>query len=1030
MIHTNAALRRPVTTIMLFVALVVVGLISARLLPLEQFPDVSWPGMGISIPYPGSTPEEIEQLITKPVEEALSTLGSIKRIQSTSSDNQAEFFIQFDMDADIDATAFEVRTKVDSIRGQLPAGADRILMFSGGASDEPILTVRISAAQDLSDSYDLLERVLKKPVQRIDGVARVELAGTEPKEIRVLVDAARVAAHHVDLAQLLAQLQKSNFAVSAGEITERGQRFNVRPIGEFHTLDDVRDLVIQGNLRLSDVADVAYLAPERTIGRHLDRRPSVGFDVFKTSKANTVDVVREALKVIDAARELPQMQGVSVFVIANQADAIQTSLKDLRNAGLLGALFGFIVLMIFLRDVPTTLIVSLAVPVSLIITLGALYFLGMSINVMTMMGMLLAVGILVDNAVVVTESIFRHRQLDPEHPLEATLTGVREVGVAVLAGTAATVIVFVPIIFGERSMVTVFLSHVAVPIVVAMITSLFVAQTIVPMLASRFPPPPPIAGNRWLTGLQRGYERGLRWVLRHPRWTGAIAVAALFSGAIPVAAGLVKVDPFPQGTSRQIVLDYHMDGTYPLDRVEAAVNVVEDYLYANREKFEIENVYSRFDTQSANSVLILTPKEKQKMRARDIMDVVQKDMPEIIIGKPSFKFDDQSSGRGFSLELTGESTELLADLSVDVARVVNSVQGLESVHSEARSGQEEVQIIVDRDRATQLGLGTSDIAMAVAIAMRGENLREFRGAERDINMRLVFRPSDKQTVDDLASLPLYLPDGERITLGSVAHFQVTQGARDIQRINKMTSVVVTGNLKKDATLDEVSDRVKKVMDAYPLPPGYGWHLGRGSEENDDTAATMNRNLLLAVAMIYLVISAMFESAILPIAVLSSILFAFVGVFWFLGLTGTPMTLMSMIGLLVLVGVVVNAGIVLVSHINNLRASGMSREDAIIQAGHDRLRPILMTTFTTLLGLMPLALAEDAQVSVGGAGFGLSWYPLARTVIGGLAFSAAVSLFFVPAFYVSLDKFIDWRRRIRDAARARVALRRPAGESTQ
>jgi HAE1 family hydrophobic/amphiphilic exporter-1 len=497
-----------------------------------------------------------------------------------------------------------------------------------------------------------------------------------------------------------------------------------------------------------------------------------------------------------------------------------------------------------------------------------------------------------------------------------------------------------------------------------------------------------------------------------------------------MAAGLVKVDPFPQGTSRQIVLDYHMDGTYPLDRVEAAVNVVEDYLYANREKFEIENVYSRYDTQSANSVLILTPKEKQKMRARDIMDVVQKDMPEIIIGKPSFKFDDQNSGRGFSLELTGESTELLADLSVDVARVVNSVEGLESVHSEARSGQDEVQIIVERDRATQLGLGTSDIAMAVAIAMRGENLREFRGAERDINMRLVFRPSDKQTVDDLASLPLYLPNGERITLGSVAHFQVTQGARDIQRINKMTSVVVTGNLKKDATLDEVSDRVKKVMDAYPLPPGYGWHLGRGSEENDDTAATMNRNLLLAVAMIYLVISAMFESAILPIAVLSSILFAFVGVFWFLGLTGTPMTLMSMIGLLVLVGVVVNAGIVLVSHINNLRASGMSREDAIVQAGHDRLRPILMTTFTTLLGLMPLALAEDAQVSVGGAGFGLSWYPLARTVIGGLAFSAAVSLFFVPAFYVSLDKFIDWRRRIREAARARAAPRQPAGESAQ
>jgi HAE1 family hydrophobic/amphiphilic exporter-1 len=1021
MIHTNAALHRPVTTVMLFVALVVIGLIASRLLPLEQLPDVSYPGMGISIPYPGSTPEEVEQLITRPVEEALSTLGSIEQVRSTSSENQADFQIQFAMNADVDATAFEVRTKVDSIRSQLPAGADRILMFSGGTSDEPILVVRISAAEDLSDSYDLLERVLKKPMQRIDGVARVELAGTQPKEIRILIDAGRIAAHHIDIAQLLALLQKSNFSVSAGEITERGQRFNVRPIGEFRTLDDIRNLVIQGDVRLGDVAEVASLAPERTIGRHLDRRPAVGLDVFKSSKANTVEVVKRALAVIEEARKLPQMQGISVFVIGDQADAIQTSLKDLRNAGLIGAVLGLFVLILFLRDLPTTLIVSLAVPVSLTITLGALYFFGMSINVMTMMGMLLAVGILVDNAVVVTESIFRHRQLDPLHPHAATLAGVREVGVAVLAGTASTIIVFVPIIFGERNMLTVFLSHVAVPIVVAMLTSLFVAQTIVPLLTSRFPPPPPVAATAWLGRLQGSYERGLRWILRHPRWTGAIALLVLVSGAVPMMLGLVKVDPFPQGTSRTFVLDYHMDGTYPLERVEAAVNVIEDYLYKNREKFEIDNVYSRYDNSSANSVLILTPKDKQKRETTDIMEQVQKDMPEIIIGKPSFKFDSEDSGRGFSLQISGENTDVLNDISFDVARVLKSVEGLEAVHSEARSGQDEVQIIVDRDRATRLGLGTADVATAVAIAMRGENLHEFRSAERDVNMKLVFRPSDKQSIDDLASLPLFLPNGERVTLGSVARFHIEQGPRDIQRIDKLTSVVIAGNLKKGATLDEVGKRVTKIMDAYPLPPGYTAKLGRGSEENDDTAATMRNNLLLAIAMIYLVISAMFESAILPLAVLSSILFAFVGVFWFLGLTGTPMTLMAMIGLLVLVGVVVNAGIVLVAHINNLRASGMSRDDAIIQGGRDRLRPILMTTFTTLLGLAPLALFKDAQVSVGGAGFGLAWYPLARTVIGGLAFSAAVSLFLVPALYVTLDKFIDWRQRIRESARARAAV---------
>lgn len=1013
--HTDLALRRPVTTLMVFLALTLIGLIATRLLPLEQFPDIAFPGMQVTIPYAGSTPEEIEELITRPVEEALSTLSGIKELRSTSRDNEAELQIQFDWGTDIDAASFEVRAKLDSVRSQLPQGADRMLIFAGSFGDQPVIKIRIAANQDLSDAYDALERHLKRPLERIDGVARVELAGVEPREVRILVDAGRVAAHGVDVRSLRSLLERSNFSVSAGEITERGQRMNVRPIGEFRSVDDVRNLLVQANVRLADIAEVELLAPELTVGRHLNHRPAVGLEVYKTTQANIVDVVERALGVIEHARELPQMQGIELIYFDNQAESIVSSLKELRTAGLIGAALGFIVLYLFLRDWPTTLIVALAVPFSLVITLSAMYFLDLSINILSMMGMMLAVGMLVDNAVVVTESIFRHRQLARDRPLEATLIGVREVGVAVLAGTASSIAVFLPLLFGERVEVTVFLAHVAIPIVVAMIASLIVAQTIVPMLTARFPAPPPIAAGTLLARLQDIYARTLGWALHHKWKTAGTIVLVLASAAIPIS--LVKSDMFPQGVGRNLYIPYHIDGTYPLERVEAAVSTLEAYLEQNRSRFGIETIYSFFRPEQAGTFISLVASDRGTLETRAVMEAITREMPEIIIGKPSFQFDQQA-GEGFSMQLSGDSTEQLAELSFELARQLRAIEGLDSVRSEARDGEEEVQVIVDRQRAAQLGLTTQDVAATVAAAMRGDRLKEFRGAEREVDMRLTFRESDRQSLEDLARLPLTLPSGERSTLGAVADFRQVRGAREIRHVNRLTTVVISGNLARGATLDDVKQRVEPLMEQFALPAGYTWKFGRGIETDDRTQQIMLQAILLGVAVIFLVMAALFESALHPLSILTSILFAVVGMYWFFLATGTVMTFMSMVGLMILVGVVVNIGIVLVAHIINLRAAGLSRDEAIIQAGRDRLRPILMTTLTTLLAMTPLALG-DAQVGGDGAGGGGPAYsPMARAIIGGLAFSSVLSLFAVPAFYEWFDDLNQWRQRIMSAARAR------------
>jgi HAE1 family hydrophobic/amphiphilic exporter-1 len=1009
MLHTRVALARPVTTVMATLAILAVGIISTHLLRLEAMPDISFPGMQIVVPYAGSTPEEMEQLVVRPIEEALATLSGIEEIRASAQSDQATFTVLFDWERDPDAAAFDVRTKLDSIRPQLPEGADRLLMFAFSSGDQPVAVIRIASDRDLTDQYETLEKYLQRPMERIEGVARVELEGVQPREVRILVDPTRLATYNVDVRVLRKALAQANFSVSAGEITEHDSRFTVRPIGEFGSIEDVGNLLIAPNVRLADIAAVEMVAPELTVGRRMDGKPAVGLDVFKATQANVVDVADRVLEAVDNARALPQFQGIQILIVGNQADSIRGSLSELRKAGLIGAVLSFFMLLFFLRHLPTTLIVSLAVPASLLVTLAAMYFMGFTLNILTMMGMLLAIGMLVDNSVVITESIFRHRQLHPGKPLESTLAGVKEVGVATLAGTCSMIIVFLPLVFGERNEMSIFLVHVAVPIVVAMLASLVIAQTLLPMLAARMSPPPPVQDGSWFARLQDRYEAALNWALTHRKWMALVTLLIVLSPVPLFMLKLTKVDPFPQEASRVLMLNYHIEGSHPMERVEQAVKRVEAFIEWNKERFDVDTYYSYWQNDQASTRLYLTDKEVARVPPAQVMEMISKEVPEIIIGKPSFTFDEGMGGAtSFGVQLSGESTERLAEISREVAHRLSAVEGLEAVRTAAGTGEQEVQVVVNRDRASQLGLTTQDIALTIAGAMRGDRLPELRTSERELTMRLAFRESDRQSVEDLARLPVMLPDGSRTELGAVAEFFVGPSDREIQRVNRLTTVMINANLTKGTTMDEARKRVEPIMESYPLPAGYTWKFGRGFEQNDKAFQTMGQNMLLAVVLIFLVMASLFESALYPLSIITSIVFAIVGSIWFLTLTGTTITMMAMIGFMVLMGVVVNIGIVLIAHVIDLRNGGLPRHEAILQAGRDRLRPIMMTTLTTLLGMLPLAIG-DAQV--GGGGEGPAYHPLARAVMGGLMFSAVVSLIIVPLFYVWFDDLNLWRKRV-------------------
>ena len=995
--HTELALRRPVTTVVVFVALSLVGLIASRLLPLEKFPDIEFPGIFVQIPYEGSSPEEIERLITRPVEEALATLSGVERMSSTSTENEAQIFLEFDWDQNMGAKGIEARSKVDGIRHQ------------------PVLQLRISSERDLSDSYDLLDRLLKRRLERIDGVSRVELHGVDPREIRILLNADMIAAYGIEVTALRDLLTRSNFAVNAGRLTAGDQRLSVRPRGEFGSIEEIRNLVVSADgLRLGDIAQIDLRTPERNYGRHLDRDYAIGVQVNKTTGSNLVDVTDRVIAEVEEVSKLPQMAGINIFPLDNAGDSVRKSLSDLLNAGLLGGLLAVVVLYLFLRQLSTTLIVISSVPFSLLITLGALYFAGLSLNILSMMGLMLAIGMLVDNAVVVTESIFRHRAMDKERPFNATLSGVREVGLAVIAGTATTIIVFAPIIVGTKNDIMVFLTHVAVTIIVALLASLLIAQTLVPMLAARIRLPKQPKSGALIPRLTRTYTRILRWIIAHPWWTGLCIVLTCLVGVLPLMLQLVKFDMFPQDVGRRLYMPYHIEGQHPVERVEAAVERIEEYLFSRQEEFNIRSVYSYFDQGQAQSTLLLTEEEDATLTTTEVIERIEADMPTLAIGKPTFQFDQQGGGDGFAVQISGDSTELLNDIGIEVARALSSIEGLKDVRSDAESGESEIRITVDRDRAANVGLTASDVAQTIAIAMRGENLREFRGESGEIEVRLAFRENDKQSIEQLANLPLFTPDGDRINLGSVASLHVGRSPATIKRTDRQTAVILSGNLEEDFSADDIRPDVKNLMDQIELPPGYSWKEGRGFERTDETQAMMVTNIVLGIACIFLVMAALFESLLLPFSIiLGSILFSIFGVFLFFAATGTTFSFMAMIGIMILIGVVVNNGIVLVDHVNNLRGDGLSRSEAIVEAGRDRLRPILMTVATTIVGLTPLALGTT---QIGGDG--PPYYPMARAIIGGLAFSTVVSLFVVPALYIYFDKLAAWGRKVMRTARRR------------
>ena len=990
------ALRRPVTIGMISLALLILGLISSKLLPLERFPGIDIPELYVRIPYPDATPLEIETMITRPVEEALATISGIQRLTAASLESQAEINVQFKWNENITAKSVEAREKIDAIRNTLPSDLERIFIYQFNTNDLPIFSLRVSSERDLSNAFDLLERNLKQPLERVAGVSRVELYGVQKKQISIRVDQNLMTSLKIDSNQLASALSAANFSLTAGEIKTSWETVTVNPIGEYKNLQDIKNLYVAKGIQLRDIATVRYETPKAIEGRHLDRTFAVGFSIYRESASNLVDVSNRVKKVIEEANNNPAFNGINLFVMEDEAKSVTTSLRDLLNAGLIGAILSFAVLYAFLRHFPTTLIVVLSVPFSICITLGFMFFFGYTINILSLMGLMLAIGMLVDNAVVVTESISLERSRYQD-PLKASTIGVNKVSLAMIAGTLTTAIVFLPNIIGKKISVTIFLEHVAIAICVSLIASLIIAQTLIPLLVSRLPKlkssDEPNAKPK-KTGGHALYKKLLQWCLDHQKTTAVIAILILASTAIPF--NMVSNDEDNNDNPSQIWLNYNVQGNYTLEEVEKTVNKMESYLYDNQDKFHLKSVYSYYTSGEAISGLTLN--DELPIGIKALKELIKQDMPVFVRAQPTFRWSD-SNGGGVQLTLLGQSSETLLTIANRLTPIFNNLDGLTDVRPDIDSNQREVQIKIDRQKAFRFGITANEMSNIVSMALRGTNLRSFRnGSNGEINIQLLFDEELQHSLQKLRHLPIKQFENQSVTLDMIADIKIKERLGEIRRYYRQTALAIRGSLQEGVTLEEAQEKIEKVMEHIELPIGYELKFDGSFRNQREAETTMLINMALALCMIYIVMAALFESLILPTAVITSLIYSFTGVFWAFLITGTPISVMGMIGMLVLMGIVVNNGIVLVDRINQLIREGLTVTEAILQGSQNRLRPILMTVLTTVLGLIPLAIGDT---KLGGDGPGYA--PMAIAIIGGLVFSTLTSLFLVPMAYLMLLK---------------------------
>ncbi|KIG16169.1 RND multidrug efflux transporter [Enhygromyxa salina] len=1021
----RTALTRPITMLMVFASVLVLGVIAVLNIPLELIPSgASAPFLSVEIPYANATAQDVEDKITRALEAELATTPKLDEISATSSSSRARVNMAFDQDADMDVAYREVRDRVARVRGDLPDDVKQIYIQKHSAENMPVAFYGVSWPAGLDNPRDIVERRLMRRLERIEGVGMVNAWGQADREIRIEVDRELAEAANLNIFQIAQALSSSHFNMASGSLEERDGKYLLRSMAEYQSLEELEDVVVGPNdLRLDDVANVLYDFPKQEEFNRYNGRESMAIMVIKESQANTVEVSQRVKAEIDDAMNDPALAPFAILPIFIQGDTIVTGLEQVVGSGMQGGILAIFVLLFFLRRLRLTVVIALAIPLSMFMSLPFMYFSDQTINLVSLIGLMICIGLVVDNSVVVAENIARYRGRGVSR-FAAALHGTSEVALPITLATATTMVVFLPAALLSSGSTQFFMIRMVTPVCVSLLASLFVALVLIPMAAAflldreLFADAEPgtlrghlLAADQWWKAklswlyektfgrLSVLYGKLLRLSLRRRMDVVLIGLLAMVSLAIPAnpETGVSRAGDQNMG-GRQIRVGYSMPQDVTMEEADAFFRELEAWFADNREAWNVNGEFLQVEPGHASVQFFFSAPRDGDAPYRETGKEIFEQMPEPPgwTKRSDFAQSDGGAKNTFPVFIYGSDHRSVQDVKTLVADELAKLDGVISVVGAQRDDtqRDELALSLDPVMAERLGISAGMVGNTVAYALRGSPLPRFHGEDREIDVWIRYEEADREELDDLLEFKVPTNAGTSVPIRTVTQKHVQKSETVLVRNNKRVAALVELELEPEDRQQTIAT-IQAFLASYELPAGVSFDSDQEARSIGDGTQDLIMAMALASVFIFLIMGFLFESFVLPLSVLPAIPLSFVGVWWFLYLTDSDLDPLAGIGLLLLLGVVVNNAIVLVDFINGAREQGLDRTDAIVEAGIQRFRPIFMTALTTVGGMLPLAFA-DAPAE------GIPYGPFGKTLVGGMTTATILTLVVVPVSYTAFD----------------------------
>ncbi len=1020
---SKLTIKRPVTTVMVLLIVCLCGIVALLGLKMDLMPSMDIPVAVVSTSYSGAGPEEIESMITKPIEEVLGTVSNVDTISSVSSAGSSIVIVQFENGTDIDMASLDMREKIDLIKGYLPSGSTEPMVLKIDMNSLSSIVVGVSSNMESHELTEFLDSKVVNRIERIEGVASVGMMGNEQREIQVVVNKESLDGYGITMSQISNYLMAENINYPSGNVSDGIYNLQLRTVGEFESVEDIKNMPLMtangGVIRLSDVANVSETAVEGTTKAYINEDKGIVLTISKQSNANIVDISNEIEKELKKINE--EYAEIDIFMLTNTSSYIKVSVKNVLQTAIISTIMAFIVLYVFLRSIKPSLVISVSIPTSVLGTFACMYLLDIGLNIISLGGISIGIGMLVDNSVVVLENIYRYRKLGYDAE-DAAYLGSKEVGMSVMASTLTTVAVFIPLIF-IRGMIGQVFYDLSMTICIALICSLIVSLTFIPMACSKLLKSDvgiyevERKDNRfnrildrigkWVDNLDGLYRKAITWCLDHRRKTVLITVAVFVATLllIPIM-GFNLMPTMDQGTAMiNISLP---DGS----KIEETEEITQEVLSRITDIKEIDVYYVTIggdsssalmgaDSDSATISINLVSKKERRRTTEEVVADIEGRISDIA-GAEIYATSMESAMGSYSdssltLQVNGNDGDMLMLAAQEIAELVKTIDGVSNVETSIGDTVPQANIVINRAKASNYGITAATLGSSISETVTGRVATTFKIDGTEIDVRIKSTDDSVDKLNDIRNLTIPSPMGMNVPLSDIADIVIEESASAINRTNQTRYISIEGKITGRDSASVKAD-VEKLLDNYIFPDGIDYQFTGSFEMLEDTFKDLGLVLIVAILLVYMIMASQFESLYSPFIVMFSVPLALTGGIFGMFITGNFISVVSFMGFIMLVGMVVNNAIVLIDYTNQLREKGMSCDEALKEAGPTRLKPILMTTLTTVLGLIPSAVivAEGLEMQ----------QPLSITVIFGLTISTVVTLIFVPVVYSIFNTIIE------------------------